>query len=211
MKKYYDITHRLIISIIGMIIFAIGINIIISVNWGYSTFDTAVQTIQHLFSIKLYGDASLYFNLIFVMSLIILMKALTVNWKDIVTSTLIMYLFTRSINIFSFVSMIKLNNVYLNFIFFFLGFLSINIGIYAMCKGEINAPYDKLVFLTSKKFDKDLGIVRLIFDTSIFAFAVVLIYFYDLDVVIGFGTLFIVFLSGPFISLLNKLDNNKKN
>lgn len=200
------LSFRIGLAVIGTILLAISINFIISINWGMSTFDSACLTTQYLFDIDKYGDAVLLTHSVFLLLLIIFMKKLQSNWKHIGIAVISIIIVSRIINMFGFIIDFEYSSKLIMLLIFLVNVIIVNLGIYLMAKSTLVAtPYDRFVIQFSSATSRDLGRARLIVDVIVFAIALVIILVAKLEVPISLATLFIVFASGPIITLWGKV------
>lgn len=197
---------QLILAAIGMFLVALGVNLIIGINWGMATFDTAAMTVQELFGIGLYGDAALALNMVFACILILFKKKLLVRWSDLATAFIAVFLLTRTINLLVFITEITYANFPMTLIAFFISVIIVNLGIYFMSVSNLVAtPYDRFVIQLSESSKWELGKARLRSDIVLFAIAFFFIFFFKLDVPVSLATLYIVIASGPIITICGKI------
>ncbi len=206
------ITNKIILAIVGMVLLSIGLNIVLAIDWGMSTFDTATLVTQQVFNIQVFGNAALVCHALYCILLIIFMKKLDSSFLQIGTSILSIFILTRVINIFSFLTNFHASSFAMNLILFVAFVFIINIGIYFMSMSHlITAPYDRFVLQVSESFNIELGKSRLINDVILFAVSIILILIFNLDVTVAFGTLYIVFLSGPMVTIAGKIFKIEQN
>lgn len=197
---------RIGLAVIGTIILAISINFIIGINWGMSTYDTACLTTQYLLGLEQYGDAVLVTHLVFLVLLLIFMKKLQSDWKQIGIAIISILIVSRVINMFGFLIDIEYASTAITFIVFMINVITVNLAIYLMAKSRLVAtPYDRFVIQFASSTNRDLGRGRLIVDVITFIFAFALINIFDLPVPITIATLFIVLVSGPIITFWGKI------
>lgn len=197
---------QLILAAIGMFLVALGVNLIIGINWGMATFDTAAMTVQELFGIGLYGDAALALNMVFACILILFKKKLLVRWSDLATAFIAVFLLTRTINLLVFITEITYANFPKTLIAFFISVIIVNLGIYFMSVSNLVAtPYDRFVIQLSESSKWELGKARLRSDIVLFVIAFFFIFFFKLDVPVSLATLYIVLASGPIITICGKI------
>lgn len=197
---------QLILAAIGMFLVALGVNLIIGINWGMATFDTAAMTVQELFGIGLYGDAALALNMVFACILILFKKKLLVRWSDLATAFIAVFLLTRTINLLVFITEITYANFPMTLIAFFISVIIVNLGIYFMSVSNLVAtPYDRFVIQLSESSKWELGKARLRSDIVLFVIAFFFIFFFKLDVPVSLATLYIVIASGPIITICGKI------
>lgn len=200
------ISFRFTLAIIGTILLAISINIIIGINWGMSTYDTTCLTTQYLLHMTKYGNAVLVTHLVFLVLLIIFMKKLQSDWKQILIAIISILIVSRVINFFGFFIDINYPNTIIKFIVFMISVVTVNLAIYLMAKSQLVAtPYDRFVIQFAASTDRDLGRARLIVDVITFIAAFALIVIFKLPVPISIATLFIVLASGPIITFWGKV------
>lgn len=205
-EKNMHFLKQLLLAALGMILVAAGVNLIIGVGWGMATFDTAAMTVQKLLNLELYGDAAFILNMVFALILIIFKKKLLVNWSDLITAFIAVFLLTRTINLLVFITQFTYSSTFTTLIGFFISVIIVNLGIYFMSVSNLVAtPYDRFVIQLSEATHKELGKARLNSDIVLFIIAFALIFFLKLDVPVSIATIYIVVASGPIITLTGKI------
>ncbi|MFV0246739.1 MAG: DUF6198 family protein, partial [Mycoplasmatales bacterium] len=147
---------KLIISGIGMICLAFGLNIILLVNLGASPFDTLTYDVIQLFNINKFGNAAMVLHSIVLLILIILFIKYKKNLTPLLISLISVFITTRFINIFSFV--LDWNYTFNIYVMFIIGFLLYTFGIYLMSKSNIIiTPSDKFSVELASIINKAIG------------------------------------------------------
>ncbi len=197
---------KIILAVVGTVIMSLGINLVLGINWGMSTFDTACLTALHLLGIEAFGDAALVVHGIFIVLIIIFMKKLDVDWKLLLSSIISIFIVSRVLNFFDFAAVSNYSSLLTTLISFVVSVFLINLGIYLMAMSNlIVTPYDRFVVQLSKVTNRELGKTRLVVDLSLFAVATVLIIIFNLPIPISLATLYIVVLSGPMITACGRI------
>lgn len=197
---------RIGLAIVGTLLLAISINFIIGINWGMSTYDTACLTTQYLLNMDQYGDAVLLTHAVFLVLIVIFLKKLQSDWKQVLTAIISILVVSRVINMFGFLIDVEYSSFAIKFIVFMINVFVVNLAIYLMANSQLVAtPYDRFVIQLSAVSGRDLGNARLIVDVITFIIAFAIIIIADLPVPISFATLFIVVASGPIITMWGKI------
>lgn len=200
------LTSRIIFAILGMVLLSIGLNIVLGIDWGMSTFDTATLVAQELFKVNNFGNAALICHAIYCILLVIFMKKLQSSFLQIGTSIISIFILTRVINVFAFLENAHFNTFAANLVLFVVFVMIINIGIYFMSMSHlITAPYDRFCLQVSESMNIELGRSRLINDVILFVISLLFVLIFKLPVTIALGTLYIVFLSGPMVTIAGKI------
>lgn len=197
---------RIGLAVVGTLLLAISINFIIGINWGMSTYDTACLTTQYLLDMDQYGDAVLVTHAVFLVLIVIFLKKLQSDWKQVLIAIVSILVVSRVINMFGFIIDIEYASFAIKFIVFMINVFVVNLAIYLMANSQLVAtPYDRFVIQLSSVTGRDLGNARLIVDVITFIIAFAIIIIADLPVPISFATLFIVVASGPIITMWGKI------
>lgn len=197
---------RIGLAVVGTLLLAISINFIIGINWGMSTYDTACLTTQYLLDMDQYGDAVLVTHAVFLVLIVIFLKKLQSDWKQVLIAIVSILVVSRVINMFGFLIDVEYASFAIKFIVFMINVFVVNLAIYLMANSQLVAtPYDRFVIQLSAVTGRDLGNARLIVDVITFIIAFVIIIIADLPVPISFATLFIVVASGPIITMWGKI------
>ncbi|WOO88611.1 hypothetical protein R2F61_06680 [Mollicutes bacterium LVI A0078] len=197
---------RIGLAVVGTLLLAISINFIIGINWGMSTYDTACLTTQYLLDMDQYGDAVLVTHAVFLVLIVIFLKKLQSDWKQVLIAIVSILVVSRVINMFGFLIDVEYASFAIKFIVFMTNVFVVNLAIYLMANSQLVAtPYDRFVIQLSAVTGRDLGNARLIVDVITFIIAFVIIIIADLPVPISFATLFIVVASGPIITMWGKI------
>lgn len=197
---------RIGLAVIGTLLLAISINFIIGINWGMSTYDTACLTTQYLLNMDQYGDAVLVTHGVFLILIIIFLKKLQSDWKQVLIAIVSILIVSRVINMFGFIIDTEYPTFAVKFLVFIINVFIVNLAIYLMANSQLVAtPYDRFVIQLSAVSGRDLGKARLIVDVITFIVAFIIIVIANLPVPISFATLFIVLASGPIITMWGKI------
>lgn len=198
---------KLIISGIGMICLAFGLNIILLVNLGASPFDTLTYDVIQLFNINKFGNAAMVLHSIVLLILIILFIKYKKNLTPLLISLISVFITTRFINIFSFV--LDWNYTFNIYVMFIIGFLLYTFGIYLMSKSNIIiTPSDKFSVELASIINKAIGNVRIGFDTTLFILSVLITIMFSFTVPYNIGTVIITFGTGISINMYDKILDN---
>lgn len=201
-----SLIKNIYLATLGTFLLSISINFILSVNWGMSTFDTTCLTVQHLFSFIKYGDAVFFTHMVFLLLLIFFKTKMQTTWKQIILAVISIYIVSRVINIFTFISYIQYSNSIVMFLIFMASVFIVNLGILLMANsGLIATPYDRFVIQYSEITYRTLGSARLIVDLFTFGITLIIIITTNLNIPISIATFFIVFASGPIISFWGRV------
>ncbi len=197
---------RIGLAVVGTLLLAISINFIIGINWGMSTYDTACLTTQYLLNMEQYGDAVLVTHAVFLVLIVIFLKKLQSDWKQVLIAIVSILVVSRVINMFGFLIDVEYASFAIKFIAFMINVFVVNLAIYLMANSQLVAtPYDRFVIQLSAVSGRDLGKARLIVDVITFIIAFIIIVIANLPVPISFATLFIVLASGPIITMWGKI------
>ncbi len=193
---------QLLMALVGIIIFAIGINILLAFNLGMGPFDTLTLVVQKVFHVQEFGNASFLIHFCFAVILLLLRKKYDLSIKLIVISIGSILIISRFINLFN----LEIFQMEYNLRLFISNFLLMNWGLFLIAKSNlIIAPFDKLIVAISDYHQCDLGYVRIIGDTSMLLFSLVLIITFTMNVKITLFTLFITIMTGLNFRLYNAI------
>lgn len=197
---------RILFAIVGALLLSFGLQVTIGIDWGVSMFDTATQVMANITGAN-FGNAAILLHSIYFIILIIGMKKLQSKWLELTISAVSIFVLTRVINAFEFIStMINFDNFVVTLIAFVLSVFVFNIGAYFMAKSNLFVtPYDRFVLQLSWAMNIELGTARLISDVSLFVVTIILNLFIGLGVTISLGTAYIIFTSGPQINIISKI------
>ncbi len=202
-----------LLSLLGMVVLAIGLNILLLLDIGLSSFDTMTYYIQHLLNMDSFGNAALIIHGIVCIPLIFLVHKNEESYVNIVVSIFSIFILTRIINIFAFITGYDISqlSVLIGIILFIIGFTIFTTGVLMISKANlIIPPYDKFVVETVNFFGMKLGTTRLVFDIILLMLVFVLSIITNVDIPFSLGTLLITFGTGSYMNLIEKIFLNRK-
>lgn len=193
---------KIMTALLGINLMSIGLNIVLDINWGVGPFDSMTLLVQKIFNITNFSNASLLLHMFFAVILLLLIKVLNIQIRDLILSCLSIFVITRFVWFYGLIINISSNSLML----FISGFLILNLGLYFISISNILiAPYDKFIVEVAEYTQKDLGLIRLIGDVSLLTVVIVLNLLEVTDVVISVGTIFITIGTGLNITLYEKI------
>lgn len=144
---------------IGVIIFAININILQNFNLGMGPFDTMTLIIMDITNITQFGNASFLLHFVFFIILLIFSKQLNVSLVENLVSLGSIFLISRVVNIFA----LDIFNIEFSELAFIINFLLFNFGLFLMAKSNcVIAPFDKAIVEFSQLSRIELGLLELV-------------------------------------------------
>ncbi len=198
----------IILSLLGMVVLSIGLNILLVLDIGLSSFDTMTYYVQHLLNMDSFGNAALIIHAIVCIPLVYLIHKNKESHLNILISILSIFILTRIINIFSFITNYNVMNlsVVMGIILFIIGFTIFTTGVLMISKANlIIPPYDKFVVETVNFFGMKLGTTRLVFDIILLVSVFLLSITTHVDIPFSLGTLLITFGTGSYMNLIEKI------
>lgn len=192
-----------VLSIVGCIIFAVTINQMKSYGMGLGALDSLSLAVVNLTVIEKFGNASLLLQTICLLIMISLIKKLNIEKVSLVISFVSIFALTRVINLFALFSY-EQSFTMLTIIG---TFLIMNFGLYLIARSNlIIPPYDKLIVELANKFNWDLGIFRVVVDSSVLLIVIGSKLLLSSDVPITLATLVLTFGTGTNIALYLKIE-----
>lgn len=200
------LSTRIIYGLVGALLLAVGLQVTIGINWGVSMFDTATLVIQGMTGLN-FGNSAIVLHSIYLVILIIGMNKLQSKWNELALSVVSIFIITRIINAFSFISeSVHFNSFIITLIMFIISVFVFCVGIYFMSKSNLFVSvYDRFCLQLSWATNQELGTARLICDVSLFIVTLLVNYTLDLGVTVSIGTFYIIFTSGLQINLIHKI------
>lgn len=190
---------RLLKALVGMVVLAIGLNLMLLGNLGVGAFDTVTAIISEVLNIN-FGNAALVLHAFFLVICIGYVILKKVNPFELIVSVAAIFILTRIINLFAF---IKLSGIDAPLVVYIVGFILYCVGGALMMKSNtVIAPVDKFVVVTSKLKKTNPGYVRLGTDISLLIVSIFCIYGFGVNVELSLGTLFVTFLTGFIIKFI---------
>ncbi len=204
-----SLVNKLLISLIGMIILSIGLNMVLIANIGTGPFDTLVIACQDIIGVESFANASFLFHMIFVVIMIVFNKFFDVEIKDALLSAVSIFIITRFIAWFDII-LAPLNLASLNlFLVMIVGFLLFSLGIYLLAVSNIIiAPYDKFSVQFAKAMNFHFGTFRVVVDVATLVAAYIISTLTDAGVVFSIGTLVITIGTGSCIRMFEFIHQN---
>ncbi len=201
------IVKKTIVCAVGLLIFAIGLNMMIIADIGIGPFDSFCLVIAELTGLN-FGNAQLLFQSILFVVLLLIIKKSKQTYLEVFVSLLSTFIGTRIINFTSpFVAQFADQNKYLMFI---VGFVLLVVGVSVNLKVNIIInPIDKLVVALSGMTNIKVGTMKLITDVICGVLTIIFVFVFNYDVAVSVTMLFILFCTGPAINILNSLVFNK--
>lgn len=194
--------RKIIVALIGIIIYAFGLDLMVMTNLGVGPFDSFCLAIASLLNTSL-GNAELLVHSIFIVILLIFANRWQVTKQSIIYSFLSIFLISRVIDIMTSTAQIFSGvNVYLDFL---IGFFLFTLGIAIYFQVDIIiAPGDKLVVELARVLKRRDGTGKFIFDMIFGVVSFILISGLNLDIALSFTTLFIIVATGPLINFYDQ-------
>ncbi len=194
---------RVLFCTIGLLIFAIGINLQIVADIGIGPFDSFCLVIGELTGLN-FGNSQLLLQTSLFVVLILLVKKSKQSYVEIFISLISTFIATRIINFTSpLTQMFQNQNDYLVFI---LGFVLLVIGVSINLKVNlIINPIDKLVVALSSMTNIKIGTMKFITDVIFGTLTIISVFVFEINVNVSLIMLFILFCTGPSINLFNSL------
>lgn len=200
------VVNRILLAISGMILLAIGVNVLIVVNLGLSPFDSLTYFFQYFLNIKAFGNASLFLHLCFVIPLLMLLKLKLESIIYIMLSIVSVFIFTRFVNLFSFITLMSYSTTSVKLCLFVIGFIVLSLGILLIAKANlIIPPYDKTVVELANRLNKNVGTMRLYCDLTILITAYIFAKSTSTYVPFSIGTFIVSFGTGLMMEFEMKI------
>ena len=197
---------RIIHSIVGIILLAVGLNILLLTNVGYGPFDSLTYALQSALNIDEFGNASFLLHLLFALLLLTYNFFKKKHLIPVFISILSIFILTRVVNFFSFLTEFTLTGLSEVLGFFLLGFLLLCLGLLFISKSNlIIPPFDKTIVEAAKIGKINLGTMRIGFDVFLLTLTIILKVLLEIDVVISLGTLFLTVGTGFTMKYLEQL------
>lgn len=191
-------------AILGMVVIAVGVNFVISLNMGMASFDMLAMVILDMSPIEKIGDALLLIHLVFITLLICGWKFFKMEISKFIMSILSIILITRFINIMSFIHAPESIEGLSKLLLFLVSVLITNTGVYMLLKSNfVVTPYDRFVIQLSTAKGWSLGSLRWIFDISTLVITSLIIFIFKLPITISIFTVLIIISIGPTIIALD--------
>lgn len=198
---------KILLSVLGSICFAIGLNLLLQANVGLTPFDTLCLFISKLLSIS-YANAVLLVHLVVFILLMIHRNKFKEPISLIMFSLVSIFIITRFIEYFS-----------SNFVFYanynsmsclILGVIIISLGSALILKSDlIISPTDKLVDGLSRVNSLEVGTNKLIIETVAFIIVLIGINITKIDIVLSINSIIIMLIISILINMYDHLLLNK--
>lgn len=186
---------------IGVTLLAIGINIMLASDLGVSGFDSLGKYVAELLDIQV-GNGILVMQLFYVVILLITLLFRKIKLNELLLSLISIIIETQMIVLFSFISFIVIDNIYLKLLTFIIGLIFFSIGLtYFMVADLVITPADKFIVVFSNIFNINIGVVKLIHDILLL-FIIFVISISFGGVYIQVGTLILTFSCGYIIKYM---------
>ena len=202
--------YKLLISLVGCVLFAISIQIMLALGYGLSPVDVTSQSIKKFLSLDNLGYALMIFHSLFIICILLLNKRLNSSIKDVIrvgVSALVISFFiyiTTNIIVID-VDFFSLKGLLIFDIAFFLFAFSL----YLIMKSDIIiTPYEKFIVLISKKKNYQLGKVRLFSDSALILIAYLFYILLNKETDFSIVTILIALLTGIYIHLFELIVNS---
>lgn len=187
--------------LIGVTLLALGINIMLASDLGVSGFDTLGKYIAELLNIQV-GNGILVMQLFYVAILLITLLFRKIKLNELLLSLISIIIESQMIVLFSFISFIVIDNVFLKLLTFIVGLIFFSIGLtYFMVADLVITPADKFIVVFSNIFNINIGVVKLIHDILLL-FIILIISISFGGVYIQIGTLILTFACGYIIKYM---------
>lgn len=193
-------------AIIGMIVIAVGVNFVISLNMGMASFDMLAMVILDMSPVEKFGDAILLIHLTFITFLICGWKYFKMDANKFIMSMLSIVLITRFINLLGFIQAPTSIAGTSKLLLFVVSVLITNAGVYLLLKSNfVVTPYDRFVLQLSTVKGWSIGSLRWIFDISTLVVTSLIIVCFNLPITISIFTVLIIISIGPTIIMLDRI------
>lgn len=199
------------LAFIGMVLIGIAVGIQIPIDMGLASFDTLTIVVQEIFEINNFGNAA------FLIHAFIALVMGSYFFKEkkplypIVVSMISIFILTRIINAFSFISEFEI--IYVSpLASFIVSIIIVSLGVYIMGKANlIIPPYDKVPVEISNTTKFEVGKVRLVLDTIILIISLIFGTLTNSLPSITLGTFLLTFGLGFFMYVFDMIYQKVKN
>lgn len=190
---------------IGIILLAIGINLIIKADFGISVVQSSAFIVSQAFPILSFGTYSYLIQIVFVIILCIIIRKFSLRYVFSFASA-VLYGYTIDLVSYLLTNMIA-PTLTVRILFFLIGFFSVAIGVAMFFRTNIPLmPYDIFVTDLAKHKKWNINTVKIIYDFCCLVSGILLsLIFFKKLVGIGIGTVFTGLFSGICIKYVGKL------
>lgn len=160
---------RIIQTMVGIILLAIGLNFMILGDVGISGFDTLTQFIADEMGIQ-FGNATLVMHAFYVVLLLVLLLMKKMKAYELLVSIISITFVSQAINLFSFITDITIDSYPVQWLSFLGGLILLSTGLaYFMKSNLIVTPADKFIVVFSQTFNFNVGMTKLVHDLVLLA------------------------------------------
>lgn len=160
---------RIIQTMVGIILLAIGLNFMILGDVGISGFDTLTQFIADEMGIQ-FGNATLVMHAFYVVLLLVLLLMKKMKAYELLVSIISITVVSQAINLFSFITDITIDSYPVQWLSFLGGLILLSTGLaYFMKSNLIVTPADKFIVVFSQTFNFNVGMTKLVHDLVLLA------------------------------------------
>lgn len=208
MKRVFLNTKRLVTSIIGINVLALGMAFLMSVEYALDSFDSLAYFLQNLLGMSTIGNAIFLLHVIFWIVYILLIRDRNAVTENIVSIGSV-FVITRVIDFY--IQWIHFTPNYTSeeIVLFICGFVIVNFGLYLIAISDFFIPpYDKLVVHLAKLKKIEIGKMRQLTDLLIIASLFFISLFTSNLVLLSLGTLIFGFGTGQNIKIYERLFNS---
>lgn len=195
--------NRIICSILGAAFIAVGISIIVSLNYGMPSFDTFVLTISNIISLSYTNTLRLVQLVIFII-LIISKKYFSLTWTELIVTALSVVTVSVLIDLSMGIVETFLTK---NYVWLLGGFVFYAYGITLLVQSDIFlAPNDKILTAISHKTGHSYALYKVVSDVLMLVISLIVIKQQGFDISVSLVSVFLTFFTGTFVGIFLKMN-----
>ncbi len=195
--------NRIICSVLGAAFIAMGIAIIVSLNYGMPSFDTFILTLSNVISMS-YTNTLRLVQLIILITLMLLKRYYSLTWTELFVSALSVATVTILIDVAMTIIAMFLTK---NYIWLGVGFIFYAYGITLLVQSDIFlSPNDKILTAISHRTGRSYALYKVISDILMLVISLAVIKLQGYDISVSLVSVFLTFFTGTFVGLFLKMN-----